>query len=101
MWVLFILLVLLDVKGEKQCQLLLQPTEVELGLQVGVEFDKRVTSSDNSVSGKILQLYELAIGQIVGLFMAVTPYHGIGCCVQSSKEPPPQISPINLNCLVE
>ena len=25
---------------EKQSQLLLQPTEVELGLQVGVEFDK-------------------------------------------------------------
>ena len=27
-------------KCVKQCQLLLQPTEVELGLQVGVEFDK-------------------------------------------------------------
>ena len=25
----------------KQSQLLLQPTEVELGLQVGVEFDKK------------------------------------------------------------
>ena len=26
----------------KQSQLLLQPTEVELGLQVGVEFDKNI-----------------------------------------------------------
>ena len=27
----------------KQSQLLLQPTEVELGLQVGVEFDKNIS----------------------------------------------------------
>ena len=28
----------------KQCQLLLKPTEVELGLKIGVEFDKTKTS---------------------------------------------------------
>ena len=37
-WVLILVLV---VTGEKQSQLLLQPTEVEVGLQVGVEFDNK------------------------------------------------------------
>ena len=37
MWVVVVLLV----TGGKQSQLLLKPTEVELGLQVGVEFDKK------------------------------------------------------------
>ena len=32
------------VKGGKQNQLLLQPTKVELGLQVGMEFDKKFSS---------------------------------------------------------
>ena len=37
----------------KQCQLLLQPTEVELGLQVGVEFDNsgRVPYTDGGEGG--------------------------------------------------
>ena len=37
MWVVVVVLVV--VTGGKQSQLLLQPTKVELGLQVGVEFD--------------------------------------------------------------
>ena len=42
--VILLLLVVVVVTGEKQSQLLLQPTEAELGLQVGVEFDKLVGS---------------------------------------------------------
>ena len=34
----------------KQSQLLLQPTEVELGLQVGVEFDKNISLRDDMVN---------------------------------------------------
>ena len=40
--VVVVVVVVVDVvTGGKQSQLLLKPTEVELGLQVGVEFDKR------------------------------------------------------------
>ena len=41
MWVLVV--VVLVVTGGKASQLILQPTKVELGLQVGVEFDKSIT----------------------------------------------------------
>ena len=40
MWVILLSSVLLLPAFGKQSQLLLQPTEVEVGLQVGVEFDK-------------------------------------------------------------
>ena len=36
-----LVLLLLLVTGKKQSQLLLQPAKVGLGLQVGVEFDKK------------------------------------------------------------
>ena len=36
----------------KQSQLLLKPTEVELGLQVGVEFDKKESTIKIELIGK-------------------------------------------------
>ena len=44
MWVVVVVLLLVVVTGGKQSQLLLRPTKVELGLQVGVEFDNNILS---------------------------------------------------------
>ena len=40
----------------KQSQLLLQATEVELGLQLGVEFDNKYWLDANNKSGKVNQM---------------------------------------------
>ena len=43
MWVIVVVIPLHLVTGEKHSQLLLQPTRVKFGLQVRVEFDKKLS----------------------------------------------------------
>ena len=53
MWVFLLssLFFLLSFSVEKQSQLLLQPTNAELGLQVGVTFDNKIVSFNiNSIN---------------------------------------------------
>ena len=48
---MLVVVLLVVVTGGKQSQLLLQPTKVELGLQVGVEFDKSFSQTSHVYEG--------------------------------------------------
>ena len=68
----------------KQSQLLLQPTEVELGLQVGVEFDEKelvehpVLKGPNNFSDRIKSLLSILTLLICLKALNLTTPHGAG-----------------------
>ena len=48
-WVVVLVVLVHVVTGRKQSRLLLQPTKVELGVQVGVEFDNNSEARTNLI----------------------------------------------------
>ena len=62
-WVVVVVVLLLPSTG-KRSQLLLNQTEVELGLQVGVEFDKNLSTIIRKYVQSHCQLHVLPVARI-------------------------------------
>ena len=70
MWVVVVLVV---VTGGKQSQLSLQPTKVELGLQIGVEFDNimrgHISPCQDLFQLLVYSLYPVMLGQSLSVLI--------------------------------